>query len=440
MGIAEAGPFKGAMRRTLHAVHLSGIRPDSLAEHSAGLGILAAASQEWPTVRGCWLSNHFVLLGEGLDRAGLECYLRERWKPAGYERWWKAAQEKDTAAGNDSNIQAARAVEVLQRVKLLDCHIVGSGRNSFNPVFGSGGNIARRSLQAPYWRALQMLSDGRSADWLVYTLYAEGTPGLPVLKATGTWFVFANKTFNSGQSWYREGRLSPWSFVLAMEGAVLLRGGVGKRLGSNSKPYAAFPFVSDLASPAVEGEVGMATKGEFWAPLWAGPASLPEVIGLLERGMARIGSRAAKAPHEFAIAALAAGVDAGVSAFVRFSLRQTTSSQVFEAIPKSHIDVNRDGRGSSLVQPLLTWMERLIPDPRDRKQKGKFQGLKGPVEECLIALAERPGEAEVWQAALLVLGGTDDKIDKNGKLRIVASRSLAERRWFDKAWPEPTSN
>jgi CRISPR-associated protein Csx17 len=343
MGIAEGGPFEGAMRRTLHAVHLNGIRPDSLGDYFAGLGILAAASQEWPTVRGCWESNHFVLLGEGLDRQRLEGYLRERWEPTPYERWWRSAQKKDTKAKSDHAIQAARAIEDLRRVKLLDCHIVGSRRNKFNPVFGTGGNIGKRDLDVPSEQARGERMRAGSLDWLRHTLYFEGMPKFPELSSAGTWFVYANKTFNSGQGWYREGRLSPWSFLLAMEGAVLLRGGAGKRLGSNAKSYAVFPFVSEAASPPEEGQVGMAPKGEFWAPLWTCPANLAEVSGLLERGLARIGNRAAKSPHEFAIAALAAGVDAGVSAFVRFSLRQTTSSQVFEAIPKSHIDVDREG-------------------------------------------------------------------------------------------------
>src|SRR5258708_6156508 len=108
MGIPPARSFTRAMRRTLQAVHLNGIRPDSLGDYFAGLGILAAVSREWPMVRGCWIENHFVLLGEGLDRERLEFYLRERWEPTAYKRWWKSAQEKDTKAKNDHAIRAAR--------------------------------------------------------------------------------------------------------------------------------------------------------------------------------------------------------------------------------------------------------------------------------------------------------------------------------------------
>jgi CRISPR-associated protein Csx17 len=439
MGITKARPFEGAVRRTLQAIHLLGIQPDSLGDYFAGLGVLAAAAREWPQIRGCWTGNHFVLLGEGLNRERLETYLLVRWEPTLYEHWWVHAQKKDKK--NDLNLQAARSAEELGRVKLLDSNIVGAGgRKNFNPIFGTGGNVGRRDLQVVSQHALAGRTDLRSLAWLGHTLHGEGSPELPELTSTGTWFVYANRTFNSGQSWYREGRISPWSFLLAMEGALLLRGGVGKRFGSNAKPYAVFPFVTDAASPMDAGQIGMAKDGEFWAPLWTSPASLLEVGGLLERGLARIGRRTAKSPHEFAIAALAAGVDTGISKFVRFSLRQTTSRNSFEAIPKSQIQVNRNGSlDSSLVQPLLEWMDRLPFDPRDQKQKARFQGLRGPAEECLIALAERPGDDAVWQEALLVLATMQNKIDKNGDLRDrCAAIPWLSDAWFEKAWPAPT--
>ena len=112
--------------------------------------------------------------------------------------------------------------------------------------------------------------------------------------------------------------------------------------------------------------------------------------------MARLGGRAAKAPNEFAVAALAAGVDAGVTEFARYELRQTTSSQVFEAIPREHIKSETEATGSTqgnsravaskLLLTLLEsgWLDRLPYEPRDSKQKGKFAGLRGPVEAAIV--------------------------------------------------------
>ena len=80
--------------------------------------------------------------------------------------------------------------------------------------------------------------------------------------------------------------------LLAIEGAFLLVGDVSRRLGAKARPYAVFPFVCDPAQPTTAGEVGM-LKGEFWAPLWDGPATLAEVRHLFRRGLARVGSRSA---------------------------------------------------------------------------------------------------------------------------------------------------
>jgi CRISPR-associated protein Csx17 len=271
------------------------------------------------------------------------------------------------------------------------------------------------------------------------TLWGETATALPPLNSAGTWFVHANKTFNSGQDWYREGELSPWSFLLALEGALLLTGGAGRRLGSRARPYAVFPFVSDAASPGSAGEVGLA-KAEFWAPIWEYPATLVEVRALLERGLARIGQRAAAAPHEFALAARTAGVDAGVKEFVRFVLRQTTSNQVYEAIPQEHIVVNKtDTSESSLILSLIQWLDRLPFEPRGTNQRGKFKGLRGPVEEAVIGIAAHPEEAELWRKLLLTLADTQALIDRNKDLRDrCRALPLLRPEWFEKAWPVPS--
>ena len=101
------------------------------------------------------------------------------------------------------------------------------------------------------------------SGWLRLTLFAENCQDIPPVGSTGTWFVSANKTFNSGQDWYREGEISPWSFLLALEGAILLVGGIDRRLSAKARPYAVFPFVTEAPAPASEGEIGLA-KAEFW--------------------------------------------------------------------------------------------------------------------------------------------------------------------------------
>jgi CRISPR-associated protein Csx17 len=217
------------------------------------------------------------------------------------------------------------------------------------------------------------------------TLFGRETTDNPPFTNAGTWFVYNNKTFNSGLGWYREGALSPWSFLLAMEGALFIRGGSARRLGARARPYAVFPFVSQPLQPATAEEVGKKAAGEFWAPLWEQPATLGEVNSLFQRGLARVGGRAATAPHEFAVAALAAGADAGVTHFIRFELRQTTSSQVYEALPRQTFAIGKalnvldKSSPSVLLSEFLgwRWFDRLPKEPARRDSNKKFSGLRG---------------------------------------------------------------
>jgi CRISPR-associated protein Csx17 len=437
------------MNRTLRAFPFDGINTDSLGHYLAGLGLLAATARRWPGIRACWHRGRFMLLSDQIaEIAEFRQYLLIDWRPTTYERWWRTAQKMDTKTRSSTSLWKGRNDRTLSEVRLLDAHVVGMGRNCFNPVLGTGGNVGKRDFAKVWKDSVNLLKKPARSQWLDATLTGQADCEMPDLSSGGTWFVFANKTFNSGQSWYREGQLSPWSFLLSMEGALLLVGGVNRRLGSHSHPYAVFPFVSKPSQPETEGEIGLA-RAEFWAPLWKNPATLGEVKTLLQQGQARIGGRPAQAPSEFAVAALAAGVDAGVAEFARYELRQTTSSQVFEAIPRDHVEVESDTLGarqrssraiaSSLLVALLQsgWLDRLPYEPRDSKQKGKFVGLRGPIETAIVRIGEHPDDATRWQSLLLKLANAQTRIDRNKtyRERCAAIRPL-DPAWFDLAWPK----
>lgn len=435
------------MTSPLRVLHLHGINTDSLGQYLVGLGVLSAASQKWPDIRACWKDGHFVLLSEGVSQGTLEGFLRGEWQPTRYQRWWSEPQKKDTKAKSSAHLWHERNQRPMTEVRVLDAHIVPVARNQFNPVLGTGGNVGKRDLAKAWNDSRRLLNHPNSSAWLHGTLSGEQSNPLPDLASGGTWFVYANKTFNSGQGWYREGQLSPWSFLLAMEGTFLLVGGVNRRLSARARPYAVFPFISEPSPPESSGEVGMA-KGEFWAPLWVWPATIQEARSLFQRGLAKCGGRSAKSPHEFAVAALSAGVDAGITEFARFELRQTTSSQVYEAIPRPHIAIGmHDAQRPVMTLPrpesnLLInliesgWLDRLPFEPRRANQRGKFIGLRGPIETALIRIGELPDDPERWQNLLLRLAAAQTRIDANKDLRDrCRPLPLLAGEWFDRAWP-----
>lgn len=318
-------------------------------------------------------------------------------------------------------------------------------RNVFNPIFGSGGNIGRRNLAKVSLEAKKMIENAEESlksCWLDNTLFGMDAD-LPELKATGTWFVHANRTYNSGQAnIYREGRLSPWSFLLALEGSLLFIGSVEKRLTNTARPYATFPFIASPANPPNEKSSRVRREGEFWAPLWETPATIIEVRSLLHRGLARLGQKNAASPHEFGVAVLNHGVDAGVSGFAPFELRETTTSQVFEAIPKGIIRTQEDDcsrTAAELISELIPWINRL---PGERKKGKGFLGLRGPIEESVRYVSEDPMDSSRWQELLLQVADTQRRIDQDRtrdwrKICIAVPR--LSLKWLDYLWPDGMS-
>jgi hypothetical protein len=126
------------MSRALSAVSFEGIRPDSLGNYLVGLGLLSALSRNWPGIRGSWHKGCFVTVGNAIEHSQIEQYLLS-WAPAPYDRWWTQQQKADTKAKSDQNIWKARSTETIEKVRLLDSHIVGVERNQFNRVLGTGG-------------------------------------------------------------------------------------------------------------------------------------------------------------------------------------------------------------------------------------------------------------------------------------------------------------
>jgi CRISPR-associated protein Csx17 len=419
------------MAQVIDALQLRGVTVESLGGYLSGLGLLSAVAQKWPCVRALWKHDFLVLAAEQLEEAALIEYLNDEWQPTPYERWWKGNKE----------VADLRSWEPeLTRVRLLDAHIVPKrDRNAYNDLLGTGGNVGKRDFEKLIQECRALVRKPGTKEWLRHTLFGEAAE-LPALPSTGTWFVKANKAFNSGLVVAREGQLSPWSYLLAMEGALMMQGTAARRLGARSRPYAAFPFVSEAAPPESEGENG-AERSEFWAPVWNRSATLEDVQRLIRRGLARVGWRAARAPHDFAVAAITAGAQAGVCGFWRFALRQTTSGNTYEAIPRGSVIVRR-GEKPKLAQALVSIADWLSSVPEDRSgQTTRYFGLRAPVNRALLEVAREPKEPATWQTLLRSIADVQLKIDRNRDWRSWTKRvpelpvDVVEKAWSDDSKP-----
>lgn len=433
----------------LPTVPIPGLRPTSLGNYLATLGLHLVGSRRWFAVRLAWRDGIPYLVGgphsvDELLQELVACARIQTW--TGYELAWQSKQKEGTKAKSGDPVALFRANVEEAMLTKLDAHIVPATRLFFNPLLGSGGNAGKRKF-ADGWKkaANELHRRSTSEKHAVETendlrAWLRGEPVTLLMEKlqAASWFSEANKLFNSGQNAAREGQISPWAMILACEGLDLFAGGVSRRLGARTRSLGAFPFVIGPAAPAVAGEAGR-DRGEVWAPFWARPATFAEVRAIFRRGRAEVGSRGALTPAAFAAATLRRGVDAGLTGFARFALGATTSSNTFEPrllgqvmIPQRHIVLESSGTDENLssksrtatfhaqaeaVERALDLWETL---PRDDTKKGKrwqFLGLRGPTESALVSLAEKPQDAGRARALTDTIVAALDRVDRNRSFR-----------------------
>lgn len=420
-------------RQKLKAIPLPGLTFDTLGHYFAALGLLRLLSRKWPQVRGCWRNGMFVVIAgpessEELEGFVFEIGLMDQWTP--YGKPWDAPQKADTkAAQSNKPVRAVaqwRTKTVEAELPLLASHLVpGERRNSFNPIFGTGGNAGKRLFFSGWNNAKQAIlkpARGIKPEGLKVDLHSflQGN-SCSILGdfSAGCWFSQANKVYNSGfKKPFAEGQITPWAMLLACESFPLLAGSTSRLIGAHRRQFAAFPFVSRAPAPESETACGQ-WLGDFWAPIWERPLSLPEVTAVFQSGKAELDGRAALSSAAFAGAIMQRGVDKGLSEFRCFTLQRTTSDNTFESQLTRVIAVPRENQlFSELIRRTILLRDRL---PEDRKQgkSWRYKGLQGPLDRALLDLAQVVGEENPerqYEASLGVLDAAFNalaKVDRN---------------------------
>lgn len=417
--------------RVLVALPVPGLRPDSLGNYFASLGLFRTLARRWPNLRAAWNDGELNFVGgpESIDAllsAVCDVASRNGWMP--YERGWASAQKERSRLKSGTPFALWQAMADEANLELFAAHVVPSGIGSFNPLLGNAGKKGQRDFSKGWKTAAVALADNSSKSHLDATgKRAElkalllGDPITWMLKDlnAASWFSEANKLYNSGQRPFREGNLSPWLMVLACEGLPFFAGGVSRRLGARARGVGAFPFVTFSGAPRSAGEVGR-DEAEVWAPLWARPMTAAEAVTLFSRGRAEVRGRGVLTPSAFATAVMRRGIDAGISEFRRFVLGKTTAKDYSEPRFEGRIQVRpatEPGAAISAVfERLLALVERLPQDKRKGK-RWRFIGLRGAVEAAMLDVAEAPSDSESARDLLDAVVAALDRIDKNRPFR-----------------------
>lgn len=254
---------------------------------------------------------------------------------------------------------------------------------------------------------------------LLWSLFAQGTPTLQrVLDSGYLFFPEPMKRYATGiTKWEREkdAPVSPWCFLLAIRGAMLLRGSI-RRLRWGRRSYPAFPFVFEGSTVKLGGEFYQ--NDELHLPTWGAdrPRTLAEFEMQVGQFQARLSARGfAATAAEFRAAVVGRGAGAAFETFHRFVLEGRRPGQrqpMRQGIPRGLTRVGGRGESSAKLRLMLAPLA----------EKGWFDQF---TTDCARGGGERRGDP-LRAARVRVEEAIDRAVDELG---LEAYRGVLEALW-----------
>lgn len=297
------------LQRALTAIALEGLRPEPLASYLAALGVLRLVSEQLdPSAEGWWHQEQFHLKSQ-LEPDSLTSFFLHGYRPTPLTSPWNAGggffnrpadstitrversddprfeAYRQTLQTIDNILKAHNLADrpspALKRALLQDLHtsLPPEARRyldavltfipnnvTYHSLFISGGNDGRVDFAKSFMdRLVKLLFDGhRSSESLLRSaLFDTLTEQLETLTA-GPHHPGSTGGPNASSEELEARPLSnPWTYILAMEGALLLEGGPGHTLHRDSGYPSAIPDETRLR--------------DLWLPLWDTPRTLDQV-------------------------------------------------------------------------------------------------------------------------------------------------------------------
>ena len=209
---------------------------------------------------------------------------------------------------------------------------------------------------------------------------------------------------------------NPFSFVLAMEGAMVFASAASRRLSADSRPGArgaSMPFTV-AATAAGYGSVaaGEDPRGELWAPLWRDELSYREIRHFVSEGRSQWGRNQARSGLDFVRAAATLGVDRSVDEFVRYLISVRNGQSVL-AVPVGRFKVrDRVRPEADLLRQLDAWVARA----RSNKAPTAVTAALNALDRAQFAVATFGG-ARRLQAVLGALGDAEQAASRSPNFR-----------------------
>ena len=150
---------------------------------------------------------------------------------------------------------------------------------------------------------------------------------------------------------------NPWSYVLAVEGAVLFAASAARR-NQHGAGRAAMPFtVNPSPDGSDSGAAGEESHGEIWTPVWHADFTLAEIRQLFTEARASWRGKPARRAADFYAATRTLGVARGIDEFTRYGLHRR-NGLAFTAVPLDRVIV-AERPAVQLSAKVEDWVSRI---------------------------------------------------------------------------------
>lgn len=327
------------------------------------------------------------------------------------------------------------------------CAVIDDAKPMFNSLLGSGGGSDGNThfsdnFMQNLWEVLPDFDDQRtrSADsrnfcsnLLKSTLLGVGTTDLVPKRTSALFDAGAVGGQNAGHGFERPSLGNPWSFILCLEGTLLLAGSLSKRQSSQARSTASFPFQFRISATGLDSSVNKETAGrELWLPTWHKPALASELACLLGEGRGTLRKSPVVNSVDFARAVVSLGIDRGIKSFTRYAILRgrvggenyNTSALMgrFEVLHRPEI---------GLLLEIDQWLDRFRRAASEDKAPPRFRSILRDIERSIFSFCQN-GTAQRYSAILTALGRAENALAHGERFR--KGKQLAPLHGLSTAW------
>lgn len=303
-----------------------------------------------------------------------------------------------------------------------------TGAEAFAPLLGSGGGSDGNThfsdnFMQNLWDSLPDFDSQRHPSLGVVLTLGFSRLGLrdSMFREAGTYRT-ANRTsslFDSGavggpnatQGMVRESLSNPWDVIIGLEGTLCFAAAAGKRLASQVRSAAVFPFQCSATPTSRDLLAEKERSGrEIWLPLWQRPCRSGEIQNLLKEGRAEAGSRPVRDGVDMARAIVTLGIDRGVGSFYRYAiLKGRVGGDNYNTAASLGRFAVTDRPDAELICEIDPWLHRFRRACAAKTAPARLDSVLRRIDSAIFDFCRHGGAAQ-FQRILIGLGGAEQAL------------------------------